>query len=66
MLTPAKLKEARKKLKLTQKVMAHQLGVCNTTYKSMEAGRTPFKRQTVLAILYLLEHPEKVTKPPKS
>lgn len=55
--TPEGLRQSREALRLTQDELATQLGVTRRSIIYMERGERPIERRTVLAVLYLLEHP---------
>lgn len=52
------LKTVRTRLGLSQAAFGKALGLSREAINKMEAGTMPIERRTVLAALYLIEHPE--------
>ena len=56
-MTPKQFKAARRKLGLSQSALAQALGVkSDRTIRRWEDGEWPIKRQTEMAVKYMLEH----------
>lgn len=60
--TPDELRAWRERHKLTQRQAAHALGLTLRGYQLWEAGDRAISRATMLACLYLDEHPEEITR----
>jgi transcriptional regulator with XRE-family HTH domain len=52
-MTPAALREARRKLDLTQQALADALAVTQVTVARWETGVLPIDRRTAMAIAHL-------------
>lgn len=47
----AEVKRARKKLRIPQKVIAHELGMTQAAYSKIESGSSPIKFQTGIFLI---------------
>jgi len=58
MMQPDGLKRVRTELGLSQEAFGRALGMSRKAINEMEQGKAPIERRTMLAALYLTDHPE--------